>query len=248
MKRFSLLASLLLIGCVETTSPPQETRPQPEPVAQQSSILRSPEQGVANYVRVAARVEPVAETVCRQFSQNLPPSFCDFNILVDRDPRKPPNAFQSIGSDGRPTLTFTISMLQTVKNDHEIGFILGHEAGHQIARHLLQRRDNIQAGAVLGALLGGVLVGDPNVGADLGGFAGARAYSKEFETEADRLGAHIAYRAGYDPLIGARSFERTGGSNSFLSTHPPGPRRYQTVVDEMAYIRSNGGRRAPIRW
>lgn len=249
----TILFCTVLVGCSAGPEPSNQTTPT-QPTAQtglapeKTVVRRSADAGIANYRSVSRVVEPVAERVCREFSQGLPRSFCDFVILVDSDPRKRPNAFQSIGKDGRPTLTFTVSMLRTVKNNQEIAFILSHEAGHQIARHLLQRQRNVQAGALLGGLLIAGLGGDPQAGVDLGATIGSRAYSKEFETQADRLATHIAYRAGYDPLIGARAFARTGGSNSLLSTHPPGPQRYQTVVNEMAYIRANGGRRAQIRW
>lgn len=254
MKYLSILlcAGFLASCTVETTQQPTTQKPPetqaPKPAA--PKVTQTASQGVAGYQRVAKRVEPVAESICRSFSKDQRAGFCDFQLKVDQNPKAPPNAYQSIGRDGRPVITFNINMLRTVKNDHEVAFIMGHEAGHQIARHLLQKRNNAQAGAILGAILVGAAGGNPQSGADLGGFIGAQSYSKAFELQADRIGAHIAYRSGYDPLIGARSFQRTGGSNSLLSTHPPGPDRYQTVVRTVQEIKAARaqGKQAPIVW
>lgn len=257
MKPLAILISLgILASCTVETTQPTASKPPPKsekPAAKKPTapkVTQSANAGVASYKRVAKRVEPVAESVCRSFSKDRPPTFCDFQLKVDPNPKAAPNAYQSIGRDGRPIITFNVNMLRTVKNDQEVAFIMGHEAGHQIARHLLKKRSNAQAGAVLGAILVAAAGGNPQSGADLGGFIGAQSYSKSFELQADRIGAHIAYRAGYDPLIGAKSFERTGGSNSLLSTHPPGPDRYQTVVRTVAEIKAAKakGQVAPIVW
>lgn len=243
-----LCTSLALSACVTTEPAPPQTRPAVK--YEEPTVQRSASQAIANYRRVSARVEPVAERACRSIHPRVDPRFCDFNIQVLDNPKQPPNAFQSIGKDGRPVLTFNINMLRTVKNDHEIAFILGHEAGHQIAEHIGQKVENQTAGALLGGLIMATIGADPQTGVDLGGMIGGRAYSKKFELQADRIGAHIAARAGYDPQIGAASFNRTQGSNSLLSTHPPSAERIQTVDQTTATIRAARarGQTAPIRW
>jgi predicted Zn-dependent protease len=177
-------------------------------------------------------------------------AFCDFTFQILNDPKQPPNAYQSIGKNGSPVITFNINMLRTVKNDHEIAFIMGHEAGHQIAQHINQKVGNANAGALIGGILMASIGADPQAGMDLGGMIGGQAYSKKFELQADRIGAHLASRAGYDPLIGAESFRRTQGSNSLLSTHPPSYDRIQTVENTTAAINAARARGevAPITW
>lgn len=240
-----LMMTAALTACVATEPAPVAQPPYEEPVAQ-----RSETRAIAGYRRVAARVEPVAERACRSLYPQVRVAFCDFTFEVLDDPRQPPNAYQSIGPDGRPVITFNINMLRTVKNDHEIAFIMGHEAGHQIAQHINQKVENSTAGALIGGLLIGVLGGDPQTGIDLGGAIGGQAYSKKFELQADRIGTHIAARAGYDPLIGAESFRRTQGSNSLLSTHPPSYDRIRTVEQTNATILAARaqGQVAPIVW
>lgn len=203
------------------------------------------------FQRVSRRVEPEAERSCRELHPKARKQFCDFVIKVHNDPKQPPNAFQSVGKDGRPVITFNINMIRTIHNDHEIAFILGHETGHQIATHLIKTRQNATAGAVVGGILAGVLGANVQAGVDLGGMVGARSYSKGFELEADRIGTHIASRSGYSAIIGARSFNRTKGSNAFLSTHPPSQDRINAVHQTAARIataKAKGQRRPPITW
>lgn len=235
----------VLSACVAVESEPVSRSPYEEPVVQ-----RSETQAIVNYRRVTARVEPVAESACRSLYPRIQFAFCDFSFEVLNDPKQPPNAYQSIGKDGRPVITFNINMLRTVKNDHEIAFIMGHEAGHQVAQHINQKVSNSNTGALLGGLLMVAIGADPQAGLDLGGTIGGQAYSKKFELQADRIGAHLSSRAGYDPLIGAESFRRTQGSNSLLSTHPPSYDRIQTVEQTTATINAAKARGevAPIVW
>jgi predicted Zn-dependent protease len=233
-----------LAGCDITTNPP--------PVAQQPqpAVTRSQSSALSAFARVARQVAPVARQSCRSLYPTAPVTFCDFRTAILNDPGQPPNAFQTIGRDGRPVITFNINMLRTARNDHEIAFVMGHEAGHQIARHLIRKSGNRAAGAALGGILVAIAGGDVQSGMDLGGMIGGRAYSREFELQADTIGTHIAYRAGYDPVIGARSFARNPGSSDILSTHPPSSQRIQTVNNTAAIINmaKSRGRVAPIVW
>ena len=64
--------------------------------------------GIDRFERVARRVEPHAEAMCRQ---ETPDRDCDLTIRVDLDPRMPANAFQTVNSDG-PLIIVTSSLLQ----------------------------------------------------------------------------------------------------------------------------------------
>lgn len=239
-----------LAACVATTGPAPTTKPSAA-AKPKSVVTRSAQSGLSAFNRVSRRVEPIAERSCRGLYPKANPKFCDFVIKVHNDPTQPANAFQSIGRDGRPVITFNINMLRSIQNDHEIAFILGHETGHQMAQHLIKTNQNATAGALLGGVLVGVLGGNVQAGLDLGSFVGLRSYSKGYELEADRIGTYIASRSGYDPIIGARSFNRTKGSNAFLSTHPPSQDRIYTVDQVAAKIRAakaKGQRTPPITW
>lgn len=252
MKRIVLSALIMLglVACTDTTTGgggEQTTTTQAPPKVQ---FVRSGPDGTKAYWRVVRRMEPVSERICRDIHPRAPRNFCDFQVKIINDPKQPPNAFQSIGRDGKPIIAFNINMLRTIRNDHEIAFIFGHEAGHQIARHIEQTQANALAGALLGGILIAVGGGDASVGVDLGAQIGGRSYSKAFELEADRLGAYIADRGGYDPLIGAKAFDRTRGSSALLASHPPSAQRKATVSATVSKIKAakSKGQQPPIIW
>lgn len=230
MRWIGLVFVLFLAGCVTTTggSAPQQPAPQQTAARKAPSLPTSAE--VARYNQVVARVEPVAESYCRQRTDNLN---CDFNIIVDKRKGQPANAYQTIDKNGRPILAFTLAMIADVSNSDEIAFVLSHEAAHHIAGHIPRQRQNATAGAViLGGLatLAGAGSGAVDTAANLGAAVGARTYSKDFELEADAIGTVIAKRAGYNPVRGAEFFNRIPDpGDRFLGTHPPNAERIETV-------------------
>ncbi|HYJ87305.1 MAG TPA: M48 family metalloprotease, partial [Pyrinomonadaceae bacterium] len=67
-------------------------------------------------------------------------------------------------------------------------------------------------------------------------------FSREYETEADILGAQIMARSGYDPMDLAnmfRTIEQQGGGSSggFLSSHPSPANRYARIQQEARMLR-----------
>ena len=189
-----------------------------------------PEAAARNFEAVLERVEPVAERVCRQETRGVD---CDFIIGVIDDLEAPPNAFQTLDEDGRPVVGFTIALVADVRNADELAFIMGHEAAHHISGHIPRAREGALVGAhILGnlAALGGGDAADVEQAVRLGAALGARRFSKEFELEADVLGAQIAARAGFDPVRGAQYFNRIPDpGDRFLGTHPPNAERMATV-------------------
>ena len=197
---------------------PQNTRPS----APRDPNLVDGRTAVLNFVEVVRTVEPIAETVCRQ---RAPQMNCDFQIVVDDAVNAPPNAFQTVDARGRPIIAFTVPLIAVARNKDELAFIMAHEAAHHIEGHLAQLQRNASLGAELaGALFGG------NDARNIGAALGSRVYSKDFELEADALGAVIALQAGYNPLIGAKFFQRIPDpGNQFLGTHPANADRVAIV-------------------
>lgn len=220
------LGALTLAGCVETTgSVPAPASTTPPSVSGQAGI------SVSRFNRVVSRIEGVAEAACRQRVRTG--VNCDFKVVLDQDPREPANAYQSQERGGRPVLTFNVALLDDMRNDDEVAFVFGHEAAHHIAGHLAQTQQTATLGALVGGGLAVLLGGGQSaidVGANLGGSVGARAYSKEFELEADALGARITHDAGYNPVRGAEFFNRIPDpGDRFLGSHPPNADRIATV-------------------
>ena len=233
LNRLAVLAIVLVSGCVEITAPPVGAPAQPAPaVAEAPFDART---AARNFVSVVTRMEPMIEEECRAAGTGVP---CDFRIVVDDRPGQAPNAYQTLDSAGRPIIAFTIPLIAEVRNTDELAFILGHEAAHHIAGHIPRQQQTALTGALI---LGGIAAAS---GADaqgirtaqnIGGTVGARTYSKDFELEADRLGAIIALRAGYDPLRGAAFFQRIPDpGDRFLGTHPPNADRLRVVQQTVA--------------
>lgn len=217
-------------------------------------------EGLDRFERVAKRVEPHAEAMCRQ---ETPERDCDLIIRVDLDPTKPANAHQTVNSDG-PLIIVTSPLLQGTKNDDEVAFVMGHEAGHHIAKHL----DKQVQQQLAGALIFGVAAAYAGSGSynpyqqqnvenamNAGAAIGSVAYSQTYELEADMLGAYIAEAAGYDAEKGSLLFARREGGNvagengamSLWSTHPRSPQRIATVRYAVAAARAKRASGQPMR-
>ncbi|MDB2407249.1 M48 family metallopeptidase [Jannaschia sp.] len=231
MRRTILVAisSLALVGCqVETANAPAPAAP--TQAANPTADRVTGATAVANFRQAVSRVEPQAEGICRSQSPGLN---CDFLIRVDPDPRKPPNAFQSLDRSGRPVLTFTRALIAEARNQDEIAFVIGHEAAHHVERHIARQRQSATAGLVIGAVIGSAIGADAGTVDGLaraGAQVGALRFSKEHELEADALGTVITSRAGFNPVRGAAFFTRIPDpGDRFLGTHPPNADRIATV-------------------
>lgn len=245
-----LCAGLAIAGCVPVATPPVRPPTQvlgkaPGGGPQQLAgpvYATSPQQAVSTFVAVVEQVEPVAEAMCRQrarFGVN-----CDLQIVVDSRPGAPPNAFQTVDSRGRPVVGFTLALIADARNPDEIAFVMGHEAAHHIAGHIPKREETAIAGALVAGVLAQASGADPEAiraAQDLGAEVGARSYSRDFELEADAIGAEIAFRAGFDPVTGSGFFDRLPDpGDQFLGSHPPNAQRKQLVREVTARLQAGG--------
>jgi Zn-dependent protease with chaperone function len=139
-------------------------------------------------------------------------------------------------------------MIEAARREGEMAGVMAHELSHVALRHGTAQATKAQKYGLLAGILG---IG----GAILGGPAGAAAqvagqgvgvyflkFSREYETEADILGAQIMARAGYDPRDLAAMFqtiERQGGGSSggWFSSHPSPANRYARINQEAQYLR-----------
>lgn len=226
MRRIFAFAILPLLAACEVPSTSTSGSSEPLP---QVARTGSP-QSVSDYRAVAARVEPVAERACRRLTTGVN---CDFRLIIDNNPDLGANAYQTYDENGRPILGMTPALIRDMRNRDELAFVIGHEAAHHIEGHIDQTQSSAQAGAIIGAVLGSVAGLDPTgveTTTNIGGTVGARRFSKEFELEADSLGARIAEQAGFDAVRGVLYFQDAfDPGNQFLGTHPPNAERIRTV-------------------
>ncbi|MFN4204270.1 MAG: M48 family metallopeptidase [Tabrizicola sp.] len=223
-----LALALALGGCVMTAPGPV-----PSPVVAPVTVVptQPPRAAAETFLSVVSRVEPVAENYCRsrRVARN-----CDFRIVVDDRPGQPPNAFQTLDRTGRPVIGFTLALIADARNADELAFVLGHEAAHHIAGHIPKRQDQAMSGAILAGVLAqasGLSAEEIRAAQNIGAEVAARSYSREFELEADALGAEIALVAGYDPVRGSGFFDRLPDpGDKFLGSHPPNAQRKAQVA------------------
>ncbi len=139
-------------------------------------------------------------------------------------------------------------MIEAARNEGEMAGVMAHELSHVALRHGTAQASKAQKYGLLAGILGigGAIVGGPaGAAAQIAG-QGVGVYflkfSREYETEADILGAQIMARAGYDPKDLANMFktieQQSGGSSGgFLSSHPSPADRYARINQEAQYLR-----------
>lgn len=233
LRRIALGVIVLgLMGCVQVTD---RLAPQARDA---SGFVLSP----SDVVAVTAQVEPVATALCEQ---ETPLQRCDFSFLLDRDLRQPANAFQTVADDGRPLVIVTLALIRLMDSRDELAFVLGHEAGHHIAEHIpAQRRSAQEASDAFGDIARQQGGGEAEIAraAQMGAVVGARRFSQTAELEADVLGTAIAWRAGFDPVRGARLFSRLPDpGRAFLATHPANASRRAIVRQTLAQLEAAAG-------
>lgn len=242
----AVFAALLLSACAPGLpagypTAPMDRQPDQPALAPASGERLEPRDAARNFIEVVRRVEPRVESLCR--ARNIALN-CDFLIVIDDRPNQPPNAFQTLDRNGRPVLGFTLALIADARNADEIAFVLGHEAAHHILGHIPQQRETATTGAVLAGILAQAAGGDEQTvlqAQRMGASVGARGYAKNFELEADALGAEIAWRAGYDPVIGTGFFDRLPDpGDSFLGTHPANGQRKAQVRAVVARLEAAG--------
>jgi Zn-dependent protease with chaperone function len=188
------------------------------------------------------------ESVGRRLVNSIPEEFQQpafqytFKIVNARDI----NAFALPGGP----MYVNRGMIEAAKNEGEMAGVMAHEISHVALRHATaqatQQSNPLNQILGIGAILGGAILGG-QTGAAIGQtiYAGLLVlpYSREYETQADTLGAQIMARAGYDPHDLANMFKTIekesggGGGPEWLSTHPAPANRYENINREASLLR-----------
>ena len=208
--------------------------------------------GFVDDPRLVTYVQQVGERVAK----HSPNTDVDYTFhVVDM---AEPNAFALPGG----YVYVSRGLLMLMSSEDELAGVVGHEVGHVAARHAVQRVSRaVPIGVVTG--LGAVVTGmvSPMLGNVVGGLGSVTnelllaPYGRDQEREADRVGAELAAKAGFDPAALAsalRTLEREdalgdkrGASEpSFFATHPPLPERAENVTAFAAGLKRAPG--API--
>lgn len=230
--RVILLPALLLTlaACVETTTPPTDSKPttQPNKSLPQFGQARSLAEGKASYRRVSKRLLPIARQACRQVHKAKSLAKCNFRLLIRAEQGNTPDA-RFTRSNGRPVIVFNNAMLQFLRDDNEMAMVVAHEMAHQIANHIERGQRQVIRSAVQSAKAAEKAGADPREAAVQAAEKALISYSRQFELEADRAGTILMMRAGYTPDQAINLLDRLPSGNSRFRRHPPHPKRKQAV-------------------
>ncbi len=191
------------------------------------------------------RVESYVQTIGRRLVGAIPadlqhPEFrYEFQVVNAKDD----NAFALPGGP----MFICRGMIQDVTNEGELAGVMAHELSHVALRHGTAQATKATpyeigeiAGQILGSIVGGTAGQVIATGSQFGIGTAFLRFSREYEKQADMLGAQIMARAGYDPRDMAEVFrmlEEKGGPGApeWLSDHPNPGNRY-------AYLRQEADR------
>ena len=167
-----------------------------------------------------------------RLSAQAPDSKNPFYFLIIKD-----NAINAFATLGGVIVINTGLILQTASED-ELAAVLAHEIAHITQQHIARMMENsrnnlLSTGATIFA---GILAGTKNPQAGQAIISGAFAmqaykdllFSREAESEADRVGLRILATAGFNPMAMPRFLKKleaefsdtTGSPSDYSRTHP----------------------------
>ena len=196
------------------------------------------------------RLEDYVETIGRTLANAIPPEFqhSEFRYTFDMVNQKEINAFALPGGP----MFLNRGMIEAAKTEAEVAGVMAHELSHVALRHgtaQATKGQKFQIGSVLGQIAGAIVGGTAgsiiSQGTQFGLGTVFLKYSREYESQADILGAQILARAGYDPRQMANMFktiEAEGGGSGpeWMSSHPNPGNRYEAINREAASLRVQG--------
>lgn len=159
-----------------------------------------------------------------------------------------PNQINAFAMAGGKVGVFS-GLFKIVKNDDQLASVIAHEIAHVTAKHVHERLSQqmlISGGGIAtGVAMMGTGVGSLGTVAIMQAYgistgAGALAFDRGKEKEADYIGVMYMARAGYDPQAAIQVIEALDAESAgkplppaILSTHPSNPERILQLMDAM---------------
>ena len=136
-------------------------------------------------------------------------------------------------------------LLLRVDNEAQLAAVLGHEIGHYLQRHSVDRLRDAKSRSGAAAMM--AMLGVVGLIGQVGLVAGMYGYSRDQEREADRVGALLMRKAGYDVGEAAKVWSNLlleikargeAGMNSspLFATHPPAEERQEALAQLTARL------------
>jgi predicted Zn-dependent protease len=198
--------------------------------------------GTAQVKRVGLKIQQAVEAFAKEkgFESRIANYQWEFNLVDSKDV----NAWCMPGGK----VVVYSGLLPVAKDDAGLAVVMGHEIAHAVAEHGGERMSQQMMAQMGGVALGEALKTKPaatqqlwmtafGVGAQYGALM---PFSRQQESEADRLGLVFMSIAGYDPRTAPAFWERMaagkaegGAPPEFMSTHPSDATRIKKLNEQM---------------
>ncbi|MDP3735796.1 MAG: M48 family metallopeptidase [Hyphomonadaceae bacterium] len=230
-------------GCADTAEFFAPSDAELEPLAAQAWEETKQQTPISKDARANARLQAVGKKISSV--ANVPGAQWEFVVFDSKEL----NAFCLPGGK----VGFYKGLIDFVDNDDQIAAVMGHEVGHVVLRHAALRAGQERATSVLlqggSALLGSqvkmsseslnMVMAAAGAGAQVGILL---PFSRQNETDADRIGVDYMHQLGYDVKQAIRLWEKMGAASTnrpqeWMSTHPNPESR---IAELRSYITSKG--------
>lgn len=204
-----------------------------------NKVLGAGDQRVKMVRRIGNSIKSAVENFLTQENQTsrIEGFSWEFNV-VDQD------VVNAWCMPGGKVVVYT-GILPVTQDEQSLAVVMGHEIAHAVARHGNERMSQglaLQLGGVAlsvalsekPALTQNVFLQSYGIGSQLG----VLAYSRNHETEADKMGLIFMAMAGYNPESAIAFWERMSAAGGqappeILSTHPSDATRIATLKEFM---------------
>lgn len=175
--------------------------------------------------------------------QEFPVKFaatCNYGIQLEI------SSISNAQADGK-NITFFSAIMRELNTDQKVALIFGHEAAHNILRHVQKGQGNAMVGAGIGVVIAAI------TGIDVSRTTaniGAGVNKADFEAEADYVGTYLAERAGHnidDAAIVWREMSLDDpASVTHGGSHPPNAERFLAIEKTVAEIQEKRRKKQPL--
>ncbi len=222
-----------------------------------TQFLKDPKTKVVTSGEQAAMVQRIGTRVSRAIDQYFKENGYgnkynydwEFRLIQD-------NSINAWCMPGGKVAVFT-GIIPVAKTEAALAAVIGHEIAHAIAQHSAERVSQTMLAQAGGAAVGVATAGKSqttqaviNQIYGLGGQLTLLKYSRNQESEADRMGLIFMAMAGYDPNESIAFWQRMsqakeggGAPPEFLSTHPSDASRINNIKrlipEAMKYYKAN---------
>jgi predicted Zn-dependent protease len=253
MAAATIVAAMQFAGCA-SEAPVREATPggRPQANSDEDNLWYAMQRGETNLQSSPQLVHDAAlNAYVRSVACKVAADFCsDLRVYIIEQPQ-----FNAMMAPNGMLIVWTGTLLR-VRNEAELAFVLGHEAGHYRAQHVIKQwRRSKDVSAWMSAFQVATFGGGLPVAGELGALAGYAAlfkFSREQENEADKLGFTAMVLRGYDPAAARELWARMlreedtrlyGKTWTVFASHPPTRERLDDVSAAAVATGAHGGER-----